>query len=141
MKLLGLILMFVFSCAMGICFAKTQRNISSNSKNLLNSMIKARRILKYSKPDKIKLMNEIGYSDFLNQFKGSLLDLEMYTVTKLYFDEMGSRDFNSEVESLNYTISILENRYIDVEKTCSQNQKLYISLGIIVGLLFLIVFI
>ena len=141
MKMLGVILMLAFSTAMGFCFGKQQKEISKNSKLLLDAMIKARRILKYSKPEKNKLLQEIDFDKLLMLNNNSLLDNEMYVVAQAYFEEMGSKDFNSEVEALNYTISMLENRYNHVAKTCLQNQKLYFALGIIFGLLFVIVFI
>lgn len=141
MKVIGIVLMFLFCTALGGYYAYLQHIIGKNSRMLLEAMNKAKMLLRYSRPDKSELLEEISFNYFTDCNTNVTIDSQMYSTAEAYFNEMGSRDYNSETDSLNYSLEMLKDRLKTVSKSCGQNQKLYLSLGVIAGLFFVIVFI
>lgn len=141
MKMLGLLLLFVFSVLLGVYLANFQRQKVTNSKELLEAMKKVKILIGYSRTDKYKALKEIKYNHFCECNKLGKLDSKIFLIANNYFDEMGSRDYNSEIEALNFAIDEAESQLKRVIQNYNQNKKLYISSGVLAGTFIVIVLI
>ena len=141
MKMLGLLLLFVFSVLLGVYLANFQRQKVTNSKELLEAMKKVKILIGYSRTDKYKALKEIKYNYFCECNKLGKLDSKIFLIANNYFDEMGSRDYNSEIEALNCAIYEAESQLKRVIQNYNQNKKLYISSGVLAGTFIVIVLI
>ena len=104
-------------------------------------MLKTKMLLRHWRKDKQKVLNSIDFNFYNNCYKNGKLDAELYNIANSYFNDMGSRDFNTELELLSLTISNIESRLEVVNAKFKQNIKLCNCFGVLVGLLFVIVFI
>lgn len=157
MKLLGAFLLFICSCSTGIYFALRNKKQLSDLKETINFLqyIKTR-IVYFNSP-----LNNI-YSGFttdshsFSAFLSELQNREMYsvltegaplTMSKNTLDalkemskELGKTFKDKQEAMLDNCIALLEKEYREKKNDFPQTYKLYVSLGIYVGILLVILF-
>ena len=138
-KHFGVLLVFFFSIMSGIYFASIERQKQANCKKLFNSMLKTKMLLNYCKTDKKKVMSKIDFEYFIECDKNGKIDSDLFNTAKKYFDDMGSRDFKTESESLDYTVKVIESKLNPLSDRYNQNVKLSLSFGFLCALFFVIV--
>ena len=111
-KHFGVLLVFFFSIMSGIYFASIERQKQANCKKLFDSMLKTKMLLNYCKTDKKKVMSKIDFEYFIECDKNGKIDSDLFNTAKKYFDDMGSRDFKTESESLDYTVKVIESKFM-----------------------------
>ena len=138
-KHFGVLLVFFFSIMSGIYFASIERQKQANCKKLFDSMLKTKMLLNYCKTDKKKVMSKIDFEYFIECDKNGKIDSDLFNTAKKYFDDMGSRDFKTESESLDYTVKVIESKLNPLSDRYNQNVKLSLSFGFLCALFFVIV--
>ena len=139
LKLIGICFVFCFSVMLGFYIANNEKQKQFNCKKLFDSMLKTKMLLKYSKTDKKKVMEKIDFEYFVECNTKGKIDNELFCIAKKYFDDMGSRDFKTESESLDFTVRDIESRLNPLSVKYNQNIKLSITIGVLCALFFVII--
>ena len=102
-------------------------------------MLKTKMILRCCKTDKQKILNIIDFDFYISSYHKGKLDAELFIIANSYFNEMGSRDYDSELESLCITIEEFESKMDSIAIKYNQKIKLSSCFGALSGLLLVIV--
>jgi len=141
LRIIGIVFIFCFSVLLGLYIANNEKQKLYNSKKLFESMLTTKMLLKYSKTDKQKVIKKIDFEYFVECDKSSKIDSEIFSIAKKYFDDMGSRDFNTESELLDFTVKDIESKLNPLTIKYNQNVKLSIAMGFLCALFFVIILI
>ena len=104
-------------------------------------MKKIKMLFKYSRLDKQKIMDSVGFDNYVKLNDSAIIDSVIYAIAYEYFKSMGSRDYESEKDALDLALSQIDVRLNDIEGKYKHSKKLSLSMGLISGLFFVIVLI
>lgn len=141
MKFIGLFLLFAFCVIAGFYVYELQSKRLKNSRELALSMNKIKMLFKYSRLDKQKIIESIGFDNYTKLNECSSIDSIIYGIANDYLKSMGSRDYESEKDALELALSQIEIRLNNIEEKYKHSKKLSLSMGLITGLFIVIVLI
>ena len=157
MKLLGVFLLFLCSSSIGVYLAFKSRKKVSDLKELINFLKHVRtRIVYFNAPLNTIYSGYTADSQGFREFLKSLKTAEMYDILndspplslsknsmdalKEMSKELGKTFKDKQTAMLDNCINLLEKEYTETNAKAPQTYKLYISLGIYIGILLVILF-